>query len=167
MEEVRSRLPKLNIQTIFFREPIQHLLDSIQEQLTTPLPDAVFISGLEFSLPVAAEAHAAPLIANLNASRNSFAQMLPCPVVLWVPEYVLTAIAQGAPDFFSIRSSVYFFAAKPAEIDYLAQSLSAGDYWKVAKLSHTWKNKTVSLLSSEYWRITNCCLTSNAIISLS
>jgi tetratricopeptide (TPR) repeat protein len=134
MEDVRARLPKLNIQTIFFREPIVHLLDAVQEKLATPMPDAVFISGLDFSLPVAAEAHATPLIANLNASRNSFAQTLPCPVVLWVPEYVLVAIVQGAPDFFSIRSGVYFFALPPTEIAHLAQNLSAGESWEVASL---------------------------------
>jgi tetratricopeptide (TPR) repeat protein len=131
MEEVRARLPKLNIQTIIFREPIQHLLDAIQSPLTTSVPDAVFVSGLEFSLPVAAEASAAPLIANLNASRNSFAQLLPCPVVLWMPEYVLTAIMQGAPDFFSIRSGVYFFAAKQSETAHFTQHLSAGEGWDV------------------------------------
>jgi tetratricopeptide (TPR) repeat protein len=153
MEEVRSRLPKLNIQTIFFREPIQHLLDSTQEQLTTPLPDAVFVSGLEFSLPVATEAHVTPLIANLNASRNSFAQLLPCPVVLWVPEYVLTAIAQGAPDFFSIRSGVYFFAAKPDEMTDLARSLLGRSYSEVANLSLAEKFNRIAaleLLLSDY-----------------
>ena len=146
MEEVRSRLPKLNIQTIFFREPLQHLLDSMQVQLTTPLPDIVFVSGLEFSLPVAAEAHVAPLIANINASRNSFAQLLSCPVVFWVPEYVLTAIAQGAPDFFSVRSSVYFFAAKPTEIAHLAQDLSAGKSWEVESLSQQEKQDRIAAI---------------------
>jgi tetratricopeptide (TPR) repeat protein len=146
MGEVRTRLPKLNIQTIFFHEPIQHLLDSIQEQLTTPLPGAVFVSGLEFSLPIAAEAHATPLIANLNASRNSFAQTMPCPVVLWVPEYVLTAIAQGAPDFFSIRSGVYFFAAKPAEMADLTRVLADGRYSEVANLSLAEKRSRITAL---------------------
>ncbi len=153
MAEVRTRLPHLTLQTIFFREPIQHLLDAIQEQLTTPLPDAVFISGLEFSLPIAADAPAAPLIANLNASRNSFAQTLPCPVVLWVPEYVLTAIMQGAPDFFSIRSGVYFFAAKPSEMTELARSLLGRGYSEVANLSLAEKHNRIAaleLLLSDY-----------------
>lgn len=148
MEEVRSHLPKLKIQTIFFREPVQHLLDAIQAQLTTPSPDVMFVSGLEFSLPVVAEAHAAPLIANLNASRNSFAQTLPCPVVVWVPEYVLAAIAQGAPDFFSIRSSVYFFAAKPAEIAALARTLLRGNYSELANLSLAEKHQRIVVLES-------------------
>lgn len=134
MEDVRARLPKLNIQTLFFREPIPHLLDAIRAQLTMPPPDVLFVSGLEFSLPDAAEAHATPLIANLNASRNSFAKTLPCPVVLWVPEYVMRAIMQGAPDFFSIRSGVYFFTATPAELDQLAQGLFAGEYLAVSNL---------------------------------
>jgi tetratricopeptide (TPR) repeat protein len=146
MEEVRSRLPKLNIQAIFFREPTQHLLHSIQEQLTTPLPDAVFVSGLEFSLPVAAEAHAAPLIANINAARNSLVELLPCPLVIWVPEHVLSAIANGAPDFFSIRSSVYFFSAKPSEIISLGQNLSIGEFWQVESLSQNEKQERIIAL---------------------
>lgn len=146
IEEVRARLPKLNIQTISFREPIQHLLDSIQTQLTAPLPDAVFVSGLEASLPVPAEAPTAPLIANLNASRNSFAQRVPCPLVLWVPEYVLTAIAQGAPDFFSIRSSVYFFAAQSTEIARLSRSLSAREFWEVENLSQREKQDRITAI---------------------
>jgi tetratricopeptide (TPR) repeat protein len=64
-------------------------------------------------------------------------------VVLWVPEYALTAIAQGAPDFFSIRSSVYFFAATPDEIAHLAQNLSAGEWWEVDNLSHTEKQDRI------------------------
>lgn len=153
MEEVRARLPKLNIQTIFFREPLQHLLDAIQGQLTTSKPDALFVSGLEFSLPNAAEADATPLIANLNASRNSFAQILLCPVVLWVPEYVLTAIMQGAPDFFSIRSGVYFFAAKPTEMTDLARAHLNGNYIEIANLSLAEKHDRIAaleLLLSDY-----------------
>ena len=146
MEEVRSRLPNLNIQTIFFRGPIQHLLDSIQEHLMTPLPDVVFVSGLEFSLPVTDEAQATPLIANLNASRNSLAEFLPCSVVFWVPEYVLTAIAQGSPDFFSVRSSVYFFSANHAEIARLTRQLSTGEFWQSNNLSQVEKQQRIEAI---------------------
>lgn len=148
MKEVQSRLPNLNLQFINFRGPIDHLLDSLRERLTTPMPDAIFVSGLEYSLPVIAEAHTAPLIANLNASRNSFPQTLSCPLVFWAPEYVLTAIAQGAPDFFSIRSGVYFFASTPAEMAGLVHSLSLNNANEAANLPLAEKKSRIAALES-------------------
>lgn len=122
---LRERLPQLNIQEVAFQEPITHLLDELRSQIETPAPDAIFVSGLENSLPVAAKAANTPLIANLNAARNSFSRYIPCPLVLWVPEYVLTAILHGAPDFFSILSGVYFFSVTLDEIHAASRFLIA------------------------------------------
>lgn len=134
MAEVRARLPQFTIQEIQFSDPVNHLLDALRERLDSSLSDAVFVSGLEHSLPDLAGASTTPFIANLNASRNSFPQIAPCPLVLWVPEYVLTAIAQGAPDFFSIRSGVYAFAATPEELTGFAHTLSVGEHWQAQSL---------------------------------
>src|SRR5690348_6375366 len=43
---LKARLPSLNIQDIYLREPIPHLLDALREQIAEPPPDAVFVSGL-------------------------------------------------------------------------------------------------------------------------
>jgi tetratricopeptide (TPR) repeat protein len=134
MAEIRARLPRFNIQEIHFTEPVHHLLDALRERLADPLPDAVFISGMEHSLPSLADAPTTPFIANLNASRNSFPSVVPRPLVLWMPEYVLTAIAQGAPDFFSIRSGIYAFAATPEELAGFAHTLSVGEHWRAQSL---------------------------------
>ena len=134
MAEVQARLPEFRVQEIYLSEPVPHLLDALRERLDSPLPNAVFVSGLEHSLPAVASAATMPFVANLNASRNSFPQTLPRPAVLWVPEYVLTAIAQGAPDFFSIRSGVYAFAATPEELTEFARTLSAGEHWQAQSL---------------------------------
>ena len=134
MAEVRARLPQLTIQEIHLSKPVNHLLDAIRERLRSPLPDAVFVSGLEHSLPELKDAEATQFIANLNASRNSFPQAVPCPLVLWVPEYVVTAITQGAPDFFSIRSGVYAFAAAPGELAGFARNLDAEQEWETTSL---------------------------------
>jgi tetratricopeptide (TPR) repeat protein len=134
MNEARARLPRFTIQEIHFSEPVNHLLDALRNQLATPLPDAVFVNGLEHSLPVIADAPNTPFIANLNASRNLFPRIMPRPLVLWMPEYVLAAIARGAPDFFSIRSGVYAFAAEPEELADFALNLSAGEYWELESL---------------------------------
>lgn len=134
MAEMRERLQKLTVQEIHLNQPVNHLLDALRERLNSPLPDAVFVSGLEHSLPFISEAATTSFIANLNASRNSFPQTLPRPIVLWVPEYVLTAIVQGAPDFFSIRSGIYSFVATLEGLTEFAQTLSAGKHWQAASL---------------------------------
>lgn len=106
---LRERLPQLYIQQITFTEPITHLLDELRFRMEEPAPDAIFVVGLENSVSVLQQAGNIPFVANLNAARNSFPRYVPCPLVLWVPEYVLTAIMNGAPDFFSVRSGVYQF----------------------------------------------------------
>ncbi|MBI1925761.1 tetratricopeptide repeat protein [Candidatus Poribacteria bacterium] len=135
---LRKELPQFNVLELHFDRPIDHLLHELhkelRQRLTQPPPDAVFVYGLEYSLPIAADAHATPFVANLNAARNSFGQIVPCPLVLWVPEYVLTAIMRGAPDFFSVRSGVYYFASTPQETAALVELLMAGEEWVAASL---------------------------------
>jgi len=127
-------LPDLNIQEVHYREPLTHLLDELRQRINNPPPDALFVSGLEYSLPKAETAHATPFVANLNAARNSFPLVVPCPLVLWVPEYLLNAIMRGAPDFFSVRSGLYSFVVTPQESATVAESLMAGEEWATANL---------------------------------
>jgi hypothetical protein len=148
MAEVCARLANLKFQVIHLREPVTHLLDALREQMSIPLPDAVFVSGLEHSLRSGDESLNAPLIANLNASRNSFPQTVPRPLVLWIPEYVLTAIMQGAPDFFSIRSGVYFFAAKPAEIERSAYRLASDREREAESLTQSEKQERIAAIEN-------------------
>ncbi|HSK72461.1 MAG TPA: tetratricopeptide repeat protein, partial [Pyrinomonadaceae bacterium] len=60
---------------------------------------------------------ASPFVATLNHSRNSFKKILFCPLILFLPEYALSAIYHGATDFFTIRSGVYLFSAKAEETE--------------------------------------------------
>ena len=145
---LRAELPELKIQEIHFGEPITHLLDELRSRIAVPLPDAVFVSGLENSLPVATGADATPLVANLNASRNSFPQVVPCPLVLWIPEYILNGIMLGAPDFFSVRSGTYFFAVAPGDTLELATSLVAGEEWVATSLSATEKQERIEAIKN-------------------
>ncbi len=147
-DEMQKRLPQLNIQRIHFSEPVPHLLDALRERLATTTPDAVFVSGIEYSLPVAAEAHATSFVANLNASRNSFPQVVNRPLVLWLPEYALNAIIIGAPDFFSIRSGVYFFAATLDEAIAAASGLMTGDESGMADLTLAEKQERMAAILS-------------------
>jgi tetratricopeptide (TPR) repeat protein len=136
---LRQQLTDLKIQEIRFDQPITHMLDAVRDRLEQPPPQAIFVSGLEYSLPTAADAQKTEFIANLNASRNSFPQTIPYPLVLLVPEYMLTAIAQGAPDFFSIRSGLYFFAATPGETIDTFRSLTSDNVDLIADLP--WQEK--------------------------
>lgn len=148
IEKLQSQLPKLDVQEIHFTEPVTHLLDELRERIQETRPDVIFVSGLEYSLTVAADAYNTRFVVNLNAARNSFPQIIQSPLVLWVPEYALTAIAHGAPDFFSIRSGVYFFAAAPSETVDEASSLTSGGGWAAWNLSRAEKQERIAAIES-------------------
>ncbi|HEY0078159.1 MAG TPA: tetratricopeptide repeat protein [Pyrinomonadaceae bacterium] len=148
VEILRTRLPEQNISEVHLTEPVTHLLDALRERLPSSAPDALLVSGLEYSLPVAAEAPTTPFIANLNASRNSFPEVIPYPLVLWIPEYVLNAIILAAPDFFSIRSGVYFFAATPGETMEVADSLTSGAEFTLYDLTHAEKLERIRAIEN-------------------
>lgn len=148
VSELRKRLPELKIQEIEFHEPITHLLDQLRSHIEDSAPDVVFLYGLENSLPVADQAAKTPFVANLNASRNSFPRYVPCPLVLWVPEYVLTAILHGAPDFFSVLSGVYYFASTPSQTHEIRQNLLSGEQWRIASLPLSEKLERVATIDN-------------------
>lgn len=109
MREMEARLVGKTIQHIFVPKRTENLLHLLADNLTNPLPDIVFVYGLENSISASAEPRSHPLLLNLNATRNNFYALLPRPMVLWVPAFVLKAIVEAAPDFISVRSSVYTF----------------------------------------------------------
>ncbi len=148
IDKVREKLPNLNVQVVDLREPINHLLDELRDRLTDTMPDAVFVLGLEYSLRTSDEARSSPLIANLNASRNSFPRVVRCPMALWVPEYVVTAIARGATDFFSIRSGVYYFDAVPKDTTNIESVLFGGDWMAISNLSLFEKRQRIESIRS-------------------
>ncbi len=126
--------PDAVLKSIELREPIRHLLDELQNSLTKPNPNAVLVGGLEYSLPDSKNAANSPVVANLNAARNSFPRVMSCPLVLFVPEYALVAIMRGAPDFYSVRSGLYFFARTPEASLEVAQILLKDEWVDVDKL---------------------------------
>ena len=113
---LRRELPQINIQAIHLEEPVTSLLDELHQQLEQPIPDAVFVSGLEHSVPRSVDTYTSPFVQNLEATHNLFPQRLPCPLVLWMPYYVLNAIRYGAPHFFHIRSRIDSVTTLPRDI---------------------------------------------------
>ncbi|PYS80037.1 MAG: hypothetical protein DMF66_00665 [Acidobacteria bacterium] len=94
---------------------------------------AIFVYGLEHSIP-SREAYP-PLLSSLNLNRELFRRQVPHPLLLWLPEYALTALARKAPDFWAWRSGLYEFApereaaeqsleALRGEAQYITESLS-------------------------------------------
>lgn len=109
MKKVFSELPEKRISVFYFENPIENLLDEIRQRLIDEKPAAVFVYGLETSMPKSEIADKTSLVLNLNATRNAFPTVIDCPLIIWLPTYGLKAIMNGAPDFFSVRSGVFFF----------------------------------------------------------
>ncbi|HQR31972.1 MAG TPA: tetratricopeptide repeat protein [Blastocatellia bacterium] len=149
IRRMQSELPSLKIHHIHFNEKIDHLLDQLRWRLEGSTPDAVFVTGLEHSYSASTERpRQSPLILNLNASRNSFARYVPCPLVIWLPESMLTALFHGAPDFFSIRSGVYSFIAAAETTAEVAESLTAEDGLTTDNLTEAEKQNRIAAIRS-------------------
>ena len=97
------------------------VLDELAARFEAEIPDALSVSGLEqsiFQSRFQANFQAnfqqgvhetAPVLAGLNIGRSSFLTRVPCPLLLWMTRDALALLAHGAPDFFAIRSGVYWF----------------------------------------------------------
>ena len=59
--ELSERLSPFRSQIISIDRPIDHLLDRLRHDLTSPPPDAVFITGLEAWLPAGEAGETSPL----------------------------------------------------------------------------------------------------------
>ncbi|HJQ22555.1 MAG TPA: tetratricopeptide repeat protein [Blastocatellia bacterium] len=73
-----------------------------------PAKLALFVYGLEHSIP-SSEAYPS-ILSHLNLNRELFRQEILYPLVIWLPEYALTALARRAPDFWAWRSGFYELA---------------------------------------------------------
>ena len=115
MDEIAARLPDKKIQRVAVTKETQNLLRHLENVLPSPLPDAIFVYGLENGVSGSIDPRAHPFILNLNATRNNFILQIPCPLIFFAPRFVLTALVNGAPDFFSVRSGVYIFSLSQEE----------------------------------------------------
>jgi tetratricopeptide (TPR) repeat protein len=125
---LKKRLAGHKIQVVHFDKPIENLLGELQKKLKNKKFDAVFVTGLRQSIPSNMKAKDNAFIANLNVTRDAFAKLLSGPLVLWLPEYAIGKLMNGAPDFFSVRSGIFFFES---DEELIAQQISeelAGQY---------------------------------------
>jgi tetratricopeptide (TPR) repeat protein len=105
---------------------------------------AIFVSGLEHSIP-SSEAYP-PLLSYLNLNRELFRQELPHPLVIWLPEYALTALARRAPDFWAWRSGLYEFAPEADLVDGALDPILQEEMHVKSSLSGKAKRERISML---------------------
>ncbi len=100
-----------------------------------PPKRALFVTGLEYSIPY--DRPNSRILAELNLGRDFFPHDVPHPLVLWLPDYAVTAIARHAPDFWAWRSGVFEFETGEAERNAaFRQTVWSGQPW------HTLTNLT-------------------------
>jgi len=80
---------------------------------TAGVKRAVFVTGLELGIPF--DQPNSRILAELNLGRDLFLRDAPHPLVLWLPDYAVTAVARFAPDFWAWRSGVFEFETGEAE----------------------------------------------------
>jgi len=154
---------KIRVLEIELNEPITDLLPVLRERLAeeqpaggedTPPDDshgrrgrpklAIFVHGLERSIP-SREAYP-PLLSSLNLRRELFRQEVPHPLLLWLPDYALTALARKAPDFWAWRSGLYEFAPEREAAEQSLETLRGEELHITESLSEQAKRERLSML---------------------
>jgi tetratricopeptide (TPR) repeat protein len=127
---LRRDCPGLHVQTIS-----PGCTDILAEAASPVGPDdlpGLFLAGLESCVSSSQTDH--PILRVLNASREAWAGKFRCPVVFWVPEYVMRILYRQARDLMAWRSHQFEFGPEPADLG-RADSLSVLDDSLAANLS--------------------------------
>ena len=132
----RLNLDMFRLYRLELTEPIDNLLLRLREIVEQACPSAISVSGLEHSFPDGGIPYQAPLALHLNAARNSFYAAVPCPLLIWAQDKVISALAHGAPDFFSIRSGVYSFTEEDEDFTALLAHIQSEQDLSPAILRH-------------------------------
>ena len=96
-------------------------------------PAALFLTGIEASLP--SQQPSQHTLRSLNASRELWPKRFPCPIILWLPEYAATLLAQQAPDFWRYRSHAFEFVSEQATAAAGTQDRTSGDLTAAGELT--------------------------------
>ena len=100
-------MPTAKPQTVTITSGANDVLDEIHKQLGSTISGPVMIVGLEDVLSSDTEKH--PILNALNLRRPDWPQLVPQPVVLWIPEHLLPILARSTPDFLDWRSDTLHF----------------------------------------------------------
>jgi tetratricopeptide (TPR) repeat protein len=146
--DIKAELPTKNIEVVNFKEPITDLLFELETILADKKPDAIFVQGLGNSISSDGTGDANNVIYALNISRDSFNDAFQCPIYLWLPEYAVIKITRNAPDFFSVRSGVFYFSSTAEQvISDIFQSTSS-EWLETSSLPLAEKQKRIANLEN-------------------
>jgi tetratricopeptide (TPR) repeat protein len=113
------------IQTVRLPKDTADVLAVVREAVKGASPPAIFIMGMEQSLPSTAKEH--PVLRHLNGTREAWKATYSCPVVFWVPEYAVRLVMTEARDFWAWRSHQFEFVAETATVKAGMTDRFAGD----------------------------------------
>ncbi|MDP2935345.1 MAG: tetratricopeptide repeat protein, partial [Dehalococcoidia bacterium] len=109
--------------------PVENLREAIVAHMLSHPSEvrlAVMVYGFEHSIPSGEALLSA--VGQMNMARELYRRDIPHPLVLWLPEYALSAVARAAPEFWHWRSGVFQFTTPPASVEELAaRNLYDGD----------------------------------------
>jgi tetratricopeptide (TPR) repeat protein len=108
--ELTRRLHRRQVRRVSIRDDARSLLDVIRELPPLTRHDVLVITGIENVIRDSRDPVQHRFIRTVNATRDAFSRVAPCPIVFVIPAFALAVIATEAPDFFSTRSGVYVFA---------------------------------------------------------
>ena len=102
-----------DIITVELNEPVSSLRRSVLQALESinrndPEKRAIQVFGFERSISTKGQTYA---LGELNMSRENFPKSFSGPFLIWLPDYALTSLARGAPDFWGWRSGVFEFSS--------------------------------------------------------
>ena len=121
IDVLQESMPGVEVETIELDErmedPLARVLDLSSPDKSGPL----MILGLERSCPSTDPDH--PVLHVLNLQRPEWPKRIPRPVVLWIPEYLLSLLGSEAPDFLDWRSDTLFFPSEAAELHALTSAI--------------------------------------------
>ena len=132
---------------------IQYLLARVYEEVASEdVKTALFVTGIERVLSSARERTG--FLPVLNFKRENLQRSVPCPVVLWLPEFALRHVALGAPDVWAWRSGVFEFASEREETDRdwetLRPSGSEDEYARMTPDERRARIETLEALYADY-----------------
>lgn len=121
IDALRESMPGVEIETVDLDESVEDPLARVLALASPDTSSPLMIVGLERSCPSAAPQH--PVLHVLNLQRPEWPKRIPRPVVLWIPEYLLSLMGTEAPDFLDWRSDTLFFLSEMAELQDLTSAI--------------------------------------------
>lgn len=110
IQRLQERLPQRQIQHIELKHQEDSLLLYLRRNPISESTEAICITGLEKSISSIYDLWSENFLRDLNLRRNSFYDEFPKPMIFIGNLYFQKKIMIHAPDFFSIRSSIFYFS---------------------------------------------------------